>query len=323
VMWGTVFPLFSEGVLGQKISVGPPFFNRVNIPIGLALLALMGIGPVIAWRKATPRNLKRNFTTPVAVGLAVGALLWALGVRHGYALATFALAAFTMTTITVEFFKGTRARASIEGENFGLAFLHLIERNRRRYGGYIVHAGLVLIFVGFAGAAFDVEEQVSLLPGETMAVQSPYGHTYRLTYQDMSWYTAPNMTKVIASVRVEREGRMIGLMTAEKRAYRQREEVTSHVGIRRAWNEDLYLILGGVDDIDGVIRGTNPRPIATFRILINPLVTWIWIGGAVMALGTLIAVWPGGGAPRTPTPRQVDAGGATRPTRREEELVEV
>jgi cytochrome c-type biogenesis protein CcmF len=324
VMWGTMFPLISEGFLGQKISVGPPFFNRVNIPIGLALLALMGIGPVIAWRKASPRNLKRNFTLPLAAGVLVAAALYLAGMRHGYAIATFALAAFTMTTITVEFFKGTRARAVIEGEGFGPAFFHLIARNQRRYGGYIVHAGLVLIFVGFAGAAFDVEEQVSLLPGETMEVRSPYGHAYQLTYQGMSWYTAPNMTKVIASMRVEREGRMLGVLTAEKRAYRQREEITSHVGIRRAWNEDLYLILAGVENIEGVVQGTNQRPLATFRLLVNPLVTWIWIGGAVMALGTLIAVWPGGGTPAPATaPQRGSAAAAKRSDEREPELVEV
>jgi cytochrome c-type biogenesis protein CcmF len=322
VIWGTTFPLISEGFWGQKISVGPPFFNRVNVPIGLMLLALMGIGPIIAWRKASPRNLLRNFTWPVAVGLGTGVLLFAGGMRHGYALATFVLAGFTMTTIVVEFLKGTRARASIEGEGYGAALLHLVERNRRRYGGYVVHAGLVLIFVGFAGAAFDVEEQASLRPGESLEVHSPYGHTYRLTYQDMSWYTATNMTKVIASVRVEREGRTVGLMTAEKRSYRQREEITSHVGIRRAWNEDLYLILAGIDNVEGVVRGTNERPIATFRILVNPLVSWIWIGGAIMALGTLVAVWPGGAPPKTPTPRQ-GATAAPRSRDREPELVEV
>jgi cytochrome c-type biogenesis protein CcmF len=327
VMWGTMFPLISEGFLGQKIAVGPPFFNRVNVPIGLILLALMGIGPVIAWRKATPRNLKRNFTLPLAAGLSVGVVLWAGGVRHTYALLTFVLAAFTMTTIVVEFYKGTRARASIEGEGLGPAFFHLIARNRRRYGGYIVHTGLVLMFVGFAGAAFDVEKQVSLRPGENVEVQSPFGHTYRLTYQDMSWYTAPNMTKVIASLRVERDGRPLGLVTAEKRAYRQREEVTSHVGIRRAWNEDLYLILAGVEDIDGVVRGTNARPFATFRVLVNPLVPWIWIGGAIMAFGTLIALWSGTPPPPAPRPRQTGSGAAAQPREprepRDAELVEV
>jgi cytochrome c-type biogenesis protein CcmF len=322
VMWGTTFPLISEGFLGSVINVGPPFYNRVNIPIGLMLLTLLGIGPVIAWRKASPRNLKRNFVLPVSVGLFVGAVLWAAGVRHTYALLTFTLAAFTMTTIVVEFFKGTRSRASIAGEGFAPAFVQLISRNRRRYGGYTVHAGLVLMFTGFAGAAFDVEEQVSLLPGESVEVGSPFGHTYRLTYQDLSWYTAPNMTKLIASVRVDREGRALGLMTAERRSYRQREEVTSHVGIRRAWNEDLYLILAGVDDPEGVLRGTNERPFATFRILVNPLVPWIWLGGFIMAIGTLIALWPGA-APSRPAPPAARSGAPPARPRREPELVEV
>ncbi|MBA4158453.1 MAG: hypothetical protein H0X65_13395, partial [Gemmatimonadetes bacterium] len=313
----------SEGFSGQKIAVGPPFFNRVNIPIGLLLLGLLGVGPIIGWRKASPRNLRRNFTLPAAVGLTVGALLWAAGVRHTYALLTFVLGAFTMTTIVVEFYKGTRARASIERESVVPAFFHLILRNQRRYGGYIVHAGIVVMFAGFAGAAFDVEKQVSLRPGESVEVASPFGHTYRLTYQDLSWYNATNMTKVIAAVRVEKDGRAVGQLTAEKRAYRQREEQTSHVGIRRAWNEDLYMILAGIDDINGFLEGTNPRPFATFRILVNPLVPWIWLGGAIMAIGTLIALWPTP-APAPPTaPRAPGAGAAPRPRGREAELVEV
>ncbi|CAN5687950.1 heme lyase CcmF/NrfE family subunit [soil metagenome] len=292
VLWGTMFPLLSEGLLGQKISVGPPFFNRVNIPIGLGLLALLGIGPVIAWRRASPRNLRRNFTTPVAVGLATGAALWLSGVRHNQVLLTFILGAFTMTTVVVEFLKGTRARASIEGEGNARALVSLVQKNRRRYGGYIVHAGLVIMFMGFAGAAYDVEKQVTLTPGESTMISSPFGHDYRLTYQDMSWYTATNMTKLVSSVRVERDGRAVGILTAEHRWYRQRQETATEVGIRRAWNEDLYLIMAGIDDPDGVVRGTNPRPVVTFRVLVNPLVPWIWFGGLVMAIGTLIAMWP-------------------------------
>jgi cytochrome c-type biogenesis protein CcmF len=295
VMWGTLFPLISEGISGQKIAVGPPFFNRVNIPIGLLLLVLLGIGPVIAWRKASARNLKRNFTLPVGVALATGAVLWGLGVRHTYALLTFVLGAFTMTTVVVEFYKGTRARARIEGEGPVRAFVHLIQRNQRRYGGYIVHAGLVVGFMGFAGQAYDVERQVSLRPGESAEIASPFGHTYRLRYQDMSWYTATNMTKLVASLRVEKDGEDAGVLTAEQRVYRQREELNTEVGIRRAWNEDLYLILAGIDDPNGVVQGVNPRPFTTFRILVNPLVPWIWIGGVIMALGTLIALWPAPG----------------------------
>src|SRR5688572_7064084 len=138
VLWGTMFPLISEGFTGQKISVGPPFFNRVNIPLGLFLLGLLGVGPVIAWRKATGRNLVRNFSVPVGVALTVGVILWITVVRNTYALLTFVLGSFTMTTIVVEFWKGTRARARIEGEGVLSAFVHLMERNRRRYGGYVV-----------------------------------------------------------------------------------------------------------------------------------------------------------------------------------------
>ncbi len=319
VMWGTLFPLISEGFFGQKINVGPPFYNRVNIPIGLLLLALLGIGPVIAWRKATKRNLTRNFTAPVASALAVGAALYLAGVRHPYALLTFVLGAFTMTTIVVEFHKGARARASIERERYPLALVHLVQRNRRRYGGYIVHAGLVVMFAGFAGAAYDVEKQAPLRPGESVTIESPFGHTYTLTYQAMSWYPATNMTKLVASVKVEKDGRPAGVLTAEKRAYKQRDEVVSEVGIQRAWNEDLYLILAGIEDPNGVVGGTNPNPLATFRILVNPLVPWIWLGGLVMAIGTLIAMWPAA-EPARPAPR-ARARAAT--PAREPELVEV
>ncbi|HET7274352.1 MAG TPA: cytochrome c-type biogenesis CcmF C-terminal domain-containing protein, partial [Longimicrobiaceae bacterium] len=292
VLWGTMFPLLSEGFTGQKIAVGPPFFNRVNIPIGLALLFLMGVGPVIAWRKASSRNLKRNFTTPLVVAVVVAAVLWLAGVRHTYALLTFVFGSFTLTTVAVEFRKGTVARAAIEREGRIRAFFSLIRKNQRRYGGYIVHVGLVIAFMGFAGQAYDVEEQVTLRPGEAMTIESPFGHTYQLTYQDMSVYPATNMTKLIASLRLEKDGKSAGIITAEQRAYKQRTEISTEVGIRRAWNEDLYLILAGIDDANGFLQGTNPQPLTTFRVLVNPLVPWIWLGGLIMAIGTLIALWP-------------------------------
>jgi cytochrome c-type biogenesis protein CcmF len=322
VMWGTLFPLISEGFMGQKIAVGPPFYNRVTIPIGLLLLGLLGVGPIIAWRKASARNLQRNFTVPVLAGLATAAAFLASGVRHPQVILTFALGAFTLTTVAVEFKKGTKARASIEGEGLGKAFVHLIQRNRRRYGGYIVHVGLVVMFMGFAGAAYDVERQVVLQPGESAEIQSPFGHTYRLTYQDMSWYTATNTTKLVASMRVEKDGRYVGILTAEQRSFRQRPEINVEVGIRRVWNEDLYLILAGIEDPNGVIQGTNDRPLATFRVLVNPLVPWIWTGGIIMAIGTLIAMWPtapGGQIPAEGT----QAGVGRARVRRENELAGV
>ena len=150
-------------------------------------------------------------------------------------------------------------------------------------------------------------------------MRSPFGHTYTLTYQDMSWYTATNMTKLIASLQVEKDGRPAGLMTAEQRAYQQRTETTSEVGIKRAWNEDLYIILAAIDDPNAVVQGTNPRPLTTFRLMVNPLVPWIWIGGFIMAMGTLIAMWPsapGAVRPRPKAPRE-------EPVEQEPELVGV
>jgi cytochrome c-type biogenesis protein CcmF len=165
----------------------------------------------------------------------------------------------------------------------------------------------VICFMGFAGAAYNVEREAALSPGETLKIASPFGHTYTLTYQAMSGYPAPNMTKLVAIMEWT-DGSRSGTVTAEKRAYRQREEVVSEVGIQRAWNEDLYVILAGIDDANGVLQGTNPRPVATFRVLVNPLVPWIWWGGLIMAIGTMLALWPAVESVRTverraPAPR--------------------
>ena len=170
VMFGTMFPLISEAVTGQEVSVGPPFFQRVNFPIGLVLLALVGIGPVIAWRRATKKNLQKNFSTPVIVGLAVAVVLWSMGARHGLALVTWSISAFVLTIIATEFWKGTKARARIEGEGYALALFHLVSRNRRRWGGYIVHVGMVMMFMGFAGAAYNVDERFRVQPGDVVQV---------------------------------------------------------------------------------------------------------------------------------------------------------
>ena len=220
ILWGVLFPLITEGITGQAMTVGPPFFERVNLPIGLALLALMGIGPVIAWRKASRRNLIKNFTTPVAVGAVVVAGLYLRGVHHGMALVTFGLSAFVMTVIIVEFVKGTKARASIEGEGHLLAFFHLVSRNRRRWGGYIVHVGVVMVFTAFAGAAFDREVVQTLDPGETISIESPFGHEYTLTYQGLSSPRGQNMARqAVALMTVERDGRPVESLTAEKVLY--------------------------------------------------------------------------------------------------------
>ncbi len=316
VLWGTLYPLISEGLLGARVSVGPPFFNQVNIPIGLALLALMGIGPVIAWRRASPRNLRKNFLLPTGVGVFTGALLQGMGVRHLYALLTFAIGAFVLTIIAVEFWKGTKARSRIEEEAFFPALIHLVRRNRRRWGGYIVHVGVVIMFMGFAGAAYDVELRHTMEPGDTVEVPSPFGHTYHLTYTGLSTQQGQNMWQVIATFSVQKGDRNLGMLATERRLYQAPPQPVTEVGIRSSFTEDLYVILATLDERVGL--GNDPEfHQATFQFLVNPLVPWIWYGGLIVAAGTLVGLWPGGGAPGSaPVRRPVRVG----EIRREDEV---
>lgn len=297
VMWGTMFPLISEGVTGQQISVGPPFFERVNLPIGLMLLGLVGVGPVIAWRRATKRNLQKNFMIPVGVGLTTGVVLWVLGVRHSLAVLTWCLSAFVLTVIFTEFWKGTRARARIEGEGYLVAFFHLISRNRRRWGGYIVHVGFVSLCVAFAGSAYNADSRFNVQPGDVVEVTSPYGHTYSLTYEGLSISVGRGQRNLIwqaiATVSVEQDGRPLGIMNTEKRQYTNRNtQPMTEVDIRSTLREDLYLILSGLNDTNGAINNDPTAQGIDLQVLIKPLVIWIWIGCVLLVIGTMIALWP-------------------------------
>jgi len=292
ILWGTIFPLVSEAFTGQAISVGPPFFNRVNIPIGLVLLALTGIGPVIAWRRATRRNLKRNFAIPVVLGLVVVAVLLALGAREGLALTTFGISTFVLTVVATEFWKGTRARARIEGEGIGPAIIHLVGRNRRRWGGYIVHVGTVLVFTAFAGRAFEVEVRKVLNPGETVSVASPFGHTYTLVYEGISSSVEENFDRWVALLSVQKDGKAVGAMTTERRFYRVNRQMVTEVGIRSTAVEDLYVILADVEDFEGMVGNNPDAQRIVVQVMVNPLVGWIWYGGVIITIGSLIALWP-------------------------------
>jgi cytochrome c-type biogenesis protein CcmF len=292
ILWGTIFPLVSEAFTGQPIAVGPPFFNKVNIPIGLILLALTGIGPVIAWRRATKRNLKRNFAAPVILGLVVVAIFLALGARNGYALATFGISTFVLAVISREFWKGTRARAHIEGEGVGPAVIHLISRNRRRWGGYIVHVGTVLIFTAFAGRAFEVEIRKALNPGEEVNIASPFGHTYKLTYEGISSSVEENFDRWVALLSVDKDGERVGAMSSERRFYRTNRQMVTEVGIRSTPVEDLYVILADVEDFEGMVGNNPDAQRIVVQVMVNPLVGWIWYGGVILTIGSLIALWP-------------------------------
>ncbi|HEX5409460.1 MAG TPA: heme lyase CcmF/NrfE family subunit [Gemmatimonadaceae bacterium] len=287
VLWGTLFPILSEAVRGTKITVGPPFFNQVNVPLGLLLLLLTGIGPLIAWRRASTANLKRQFTGPVVAGVVALALLLALGMRNVYAIIAYTLGAFVLMTILQEFRKGVEARHRMYGEGRAVALLHLVARNRRRYGGYIVHVGIVVLFAAFAGLAFKEEFDVSLKGGEQYAAVDPYGHRWRFVSQGVSRYDELNRHTTAVLLEAFRDGKRMGVIKTEKRQYVDSRGVPSfepstEVGIMSGLRQDVYVVLAGVSGEDT----------AEMRITFNPLVWWVWYGGMIMALGGLIVMWP-------------------------------
>jgi cytochrome c-type biogenesis protein CcmF len=287
VLWGTVFPILSEWVKNEKITVGPPFFNSVNIPLGLFLLALTGIGPLIAWRKASVSNLKRQFASPGLFGLFVGAVLFALGMRNSYVLVAYVLCGFVTGTIVQEFYKGIRARQAIHEEALVRAFIHLVARNRRRYGGYIVHAGIVMLFAAFAGMAFKKESDVTLRTGQAFQTTDPYGHSWKFVSQGVSTSDRRDRFVKAAALDAYEDGKRVGLITAEKRQYKDAlgndlfNEITE-IGLKSTARQDVYVVLTQVPDAST----------AELRITFNPLVVWVWIAGFLMLIGGLIVMWP-------------------------------
>ncbi|MCL4464564.1 MAG: heme lyase CcmF/NrfE family subunit [Chloroflexi bacterium] len=277
--WGTVFPLISEAVRGVKITVGAPFFNQVNGPIFLALIALMGICPLISWRKASPDNLARNFLYPLAGTLVLVALLFIAGVREFYALLAFGACTLVATTLLLEFFRGVRARGRIYGENPPRALPRLIWHNKPRYGGYIVHLGVILIAVGVAGSSlFQAVGEANLKPGESLQLRQ-----YTLINRGVAEYPTATRRVVAASVDVVKDGKVVDTLSPAKLFHPNYENPVSEVAIRTTPQEDLYVILAGwADDYSS----------ATFKAYVNPLIVWLWIGGVVLLLGTAIAVWP-------------------------------
>jgi cytochrome c-type biogenesis protein CcmF len=295
VFWGTVFPVLSEWVRGVKITVGPPFFNRVNAPLGIALLFLAGVGPAIAWRRASPRNLRRAFTGPVGAALAAAVALAVARVPLGYAWTTFVLGVFVIGTVVQEFWRGMRARQAMLHESAPRALSRLVGKNRRRYGGYLVHVGIVSIFVGIAASsAFRVEAQQTLKAGEEMDAGK-----FRLRYEAITSNEDSHMSRLSAVVSVWRDGRQIATLLPEKRFYKKPKQPTTEVAMRSTLTEDLYLVLGSYD---------APTGLATIQAYVNPLVAWLWIGGFIMGFGTLVTMWPSAAERRAVA---VELGGAT------------
>ncbi len=299
-MWGTVYPLITEVAANVKITVGAPFFQQVNGPLFLAVVLMMGVAPLLPWRKSSPALLVRNFLKPVLAGVAVLPLLLALGIRNPYALIAFPVCSFVFGTIVQEFFRGVVARQRNFGELLPVALGRLVIRNQHRYGGYIAHLGVLLIAIGVAGSSFfQIEHQFNLKPGDRASIGE-----YTLTYQGIREGTIPGARVVEASVAVQQGDRQIAVMAPGKRFYQNFEnQPSSEIAIRSTPLNDLYLVLVGWEE-DGR---------ASILAFVNPLVFWLWIGGAVMIGGTLISLWPQPEAKGAVSRRVVDEAVVAKP----------
>ena len=338
IFWGTFFPLISEAITGEEASVGPPWFDQYTVPLALMLVLLSGIGPVIAWRRATASNLRRNLLKPALAGLVVLAVLAALGAAsEPAALLMFGLGAFVLAAVSQELWRGVRARRAMSDDAAPRALVQLVRRNRRRYGGYLVHAGVAVLFIGIAASSsFQDEKEVLLKPGQTATVGA-YEVTYVKPTADLK--AAPNgrLEKIDfgARLRVTRDGEKVADMTTVKSYFPSlapflgpisrffEGEATSEVGLQAGWRRDIWTAIAPdigslrprIEEGDKVFSGAklspeqrdaflgqalgglarsyakNPPP-ATFRLIVSPMVTWIWIGAILAFLGGLIALWP-------------------------------
>ncbi len=279
VLWGTMFPVLTEWVMGEKITVGAPFFNKVNIPIGLFLLLLTGVGPLIAWRRSSWESLKRAFYWPAIMFAAAVAISLAMGSRHFYASMSFGLCAFVTATILMEFYKGSRAIAGKSEMNMLRAAIELTHRNTRRYGGYLVHMGVVIMFIGFSGSAFNKDTTREVVVGDRFTMGVYEFHVDKITDGDN-----PNYTWQRAEVGVYKNGSLLQVLTPERRVYLVTEQPTSEVSIRRRLNEDVYLNFAGMS--------TTEENKAIIQAYIFPLVSWIWLGFGVLMFGTFVCLIP-------------------------------
>jgi cytochrome c-type biogenesis protein CcmF len=281
ILWGVAYPIVHEAVYGEQRVVGQGYYNFFLRVFGLPLLLLMGLGPLVAWRRASLRGLASTFAWPFGVALAVGAVLLALGAGSSIpGLIAYTFSAFVLASIAIEFARGTRARRALAGGSWPRAFSELVGRNRRRYGGYVVHAAIVLLAIGVAGSsAYDVVAERQLARGESLAVGD-----YRLTYSALDERPAANATEVRAVLDVERDGESLGTVEAGKNAYTAEQQVSNEVGIRSdlVTGEDLFVIAEQV----------NPDGTVYIRAFVKPLVNLIWLAGVVFLLGSVIALWP-------------------------------
>ena len=277
VFFGTLYPKFSTFIQGREVLFGPAWFDGYLVWIALPLLLLTGIGPLLAWRRATPANLQRQISLPVSVGLATFALLlFLLGFAEWLAALNWGIAALVTTTITGEFWRAVRAK--MRGGVGPLAALaKLFRTNQQRYGGYVVHLGVVCFFIGFAGQALDVEKLENIAPGGSVAIRD-----YTLEYLTARALPEQHYGGAAARIRLSKRGEPLATLTPEKRMYWLEQQPSSIPAIYSTFGEDLYVILTAIE----------PNGSATLKVFVNPLVSWIWLGGATFVAGTVLVMWP-------------------------------
>jgi cytochrome c-type biogenesis protein CcmF len=279
VLFATMFPTLSEAVTGQRITVGPPFFNRWMAPIGMILLFLTGTGPLLAWRKSTLLNLRDQFVFPVLCATGAAALVTALGVRIWSSGICFALSGYVLGTISQEFWRGARVRQKATGTDLFTALVGLVGRNKRRYGGYIIHVAIVLMFLGFAGEGFKQEETVLLKPGQEVTVGA---FTARLDALKVTDDGRKQM--VTGHMTIFKNGAEFTKMYPARWFFRKHEDApTTEVAIQRSFAQDVYIVMPAFD---------AKEQSASINVVVNPLVNWVWFGFGMLALGTLLALMP-------------------------------
>jgi len=308
VLWGTLFPILSDWVQGHKITVGPPFFNRVMIPVALLVLLLTAVGPLLCWGKTSVESLKRNFLWPTIGALAIAAFLIATPVSWGspfgmrpwhdisyfYSLMAITLSALVAFTVISEFIRGGHVISRHTGQNLFASMVHLAHRNTRRYGGYIVHFGVIVIMIGFAGAAFNQDKEKEMGFGDKMTIGP-----YTLVCRSFTQEDKPNYGSEWAIIDVFKGDRQIDTLYPERRFFKASQQMNTRPTIHSTLNEDLYLVYEGQNEDTG-------RPI--IKAHLNPLVMWIWVGVWIMIAGTVIALIPNAAAAvRVPAPVRVQA----------------
>ena len=281
ILWGVVYPLLSQAVRGEAVVLGRSYYDFFLRAFGLPLLLLMGIGPLIAWRRASLRSLATTFRWPTVVALVTGVVLLVLGAGSSVpGLVAYTFSAFVLATIVMEFARGTRARKALGATSWPGAFSSLISRNRRRYGGYVVHAAIVLLAIGITGSsAFDSVTEKKLSKGDSLAIGD-----YTLVYRALQERSSANATEIRAILDVRRGSHDLGTLKAGKNAYTIEQQVSNEVGIRsdKLTGEDLFVIAEQI----------NPDGTVYFRVFVKPLVNLIWLAGLVFLLGSVITLWP-------------------------------